>query len=171
VCNAETAAAGDTRVFRAIARAGEEIPEVENELRTRRDRQRIVDIGIPHYLVASSLRLAIAQRLVRKLCSSCREAYEPKSKEVFSKYTLSSDVIYKAKGCDHCNFIGYRARSLISEVLLVDEEMRNLIFKKGNEREIIALAKSKGFLSLLESGFKKVESGITSLEEVISVAL
>jgi len=130
---------------------------------------RLVDIGIPHYLVASSLRLIIAQRLVRKLCPSCREAYEPKSKEI-SGIKISSDIVYKAKGCQDCNFTGYLGRSLIAEVILVEEEVRNLIYNKASQSEVKTAARKKGSFSLLESGIKKVEEGLTSLEEVLSVA-
>ncbi len=129
---------------------------------------RLVDIGIPNYLVASSLRLIIAQRLVRKLCSACKEVYEPKTKEL-SGIKINQEVIYRAKGCQKCNFIGYRGRTLIAEVILVEEEIRELIYNKASLREIFKVAKSKGSFSLLESGIKKVEEGITSLEEVFSV--
>ena len=87
---------------------------------------RLVDIGIPHYLAASSLRLIIAQRLIRKICPFCKEAHEIKNRE-FSGIKITSEILYQAKGCDQCNFIGYKGRTLIAEVILVDEEIRNLI--------------------------------------------
>ncbi|MCD6539227.1 MAG: Flp pilus assembly complex ATPase component TadA [Candidatus Omnitrophica bacterium] len=130
---------------------------------------RLVDIGIPNYLVASSLRLIIAQRLVRKLCSSCKEACEPKVREL-SGIKINSEVVFQAKGCKSCNFIGYKGRSLIAEIILVDEQIKELIYNKASFSEIFAVAKTKGTLSLLESGVKKVEEGITSMEEVLSAA-
>ncbi|MBN2120067.1 MAG: Flp pilus assembly complex ATPase component TadA [Candidatus Omnitrophica bacterium] len=131
---------------------------------------RLVDIGIPNYLVASSLRLIIAQRLIRKLCPSCKQAYEPKTKE-FGGIKMSSGVIYKPKGCQLCNFIGYKGRSLIAEVILVDEEIRELIYNKASLADISKLARKKGFFSLLASGLKKVEDGTTSLDEVLSIVI
>jgi type IV pilus assembly protein PilB len=131
---------------------------------------RLADIGIPSYLVASSIRLIIAQRLIRKLCPLCKEAYEPKTKE-FDGVTISSDIVYKAKGCEDCNFIGYKGRSLIAEVFLIDDDIRNLIYHKTSLLDIADVARKKGYFSLLQSGLRKVEEGITSLEEVLSSAL
>ena len=131
---------------------------------------RLEDIGVPNYLVASSLRLVIAQRLVRRLCPACKQAYEPKSREFYG-VPVSSEVVYQAKGCKECNYIGYKGRGLISEVMLLDEDIRKLIYQKSSLDEIKEKAKEKGMMSLLENGFKKVEEGITSMEEVLSVAI
>jgi len=130
---------------------------------------RLIDIGIPSYLVTASLRLVVAQRLVRKLCTNCKEPVEVKDGDIPKGVTVNTPIIYKAKGCDKCNFIGYKRRTLISEILLIDDDIRDVIHKGADNREIMALARRKGALSLLESGLKKVEEGITSLEEVMSV--
>jgi len=132
---------------------------------------RLVDIGIPGYLVTASLRLIIAQRLVRKLCVHCRQPHEIKKDELPKGISLASSVIYKARGCEKCNSIGYKGRMLIAEVILVDEDIRNAIHKGATNSKIMELARQKGTLSLLESGIKKVEEGLTSLEEIFSVAL
>jgi len=132
---------------------------------------RLVDIGIPTYLVASSLRLIVAQRLVRKLCLACREAVEVKPSEIPKGITIATSVIYRHKGCDKCNYVGFKGRTLVTEILLVDEEMRELIYRGASPPEIMELAKKKGSFSLLESGLKRVEEGVTSLEEILSVAL
>ena len=131
---------------------------------------RLVDIGIPTYLVTASLRLIIAQRLVRKLCSVCKQPYEVQKQDLPAGIVLTSPVIYKAKGCEKCNSIGYKGRSVINEVILVDEEIRAGIHKGLNPPQIMEIARKKGTLTLLESGIKRVEEGITSLEEVLSVA-
>jgi type IV pilus assembly protein PilB len=131
---------------------------------------RLVDIGVPNYLVTASLRLIIAQRLIRKLCADCKEPYEIKPEEIPQGISLNSSVIYKAKGCEKCNFIGYKGRSVINEVILVDEEIKAAVHKGLTSSQIMEIAKKKGTLSLLESGMKRVEEGITSLEEVLSVA-
>jgi type IV pilus assembly protein PilB len=132
---------------------------------------RLVDIGIPPYLVASSLRLVVAQRLVRKLCASCKEPYEIKKEELPEGVKINTSVIYKAKGCEKCKYIGFKGRTLIAEVILIDEDIRNVIYKKATPSEIEKIARAKGSRSLLESGIKRVEEGITSLEEVLSVAI
>ncbi|MBD3264830.1 MAG: type II secretion system protein GspE [Candidatus Omnitrophica bacterium] len=130
---------------------------------------RLVDIGIPSYLVTASIRLIIAQRLVRKLCPFCKEPYEAKEEEM-AQLKLSSPVIYKPKGCEKCNSIGYKGRSVITEVILVDEELRSAIHRGADSPKIMEIAKKKGTMSLFESGLKRVEEGITSLEEVFAVA-
>ncbi len=132
---------------------------------------RLVDMGIPNYLVASSVRLIVAQRLVRKLCSSCKEPYEVKSIQIPSEVTLSTSLIYKAKGCKQCNFVGFKGRMVIAEVILVDEEIRDAVYKNFNPSQILEIAKKKGTLTLLESGLKRVEEGLTALEEVLSIAV
>jgi type IV pilus assembly protein PilB len=132
---------------------------------------RLIDIGIPSYLVTASLRLIVAQRLVRKLCTNCKEPVEVKDGDIPEGIVINTPIIYKAKGCDKCNFIGYKRRTLISEILLIDDDIRDAIHKGANNKDIMAAARRKGALSLLESGIKKVEEGITSLEEVMSVVV
>ena len=131
---------------------------------------RLIDMGIPAYLVAAALRLVIAQRLVRKLCSECKEPYEVKKEGLPPNISLSSPVIYRAKGCQKCNFIGYKDRTVIAQVILIDEEIKDLIHSGfDSEQSLADITKRKGMLSLLESGIKRVEEGLTSLEEVLSV--
>jgi type IV pilus assembly protein PilB len=132
---------------------------------------RLIDIGIPSYLVTASLRLIVAQRLVRKLCTNCKEPVEVKDGDIPEGIVINTPIIYKAKGCDKCNFIGYKRRTLISEILLIDDDIRDAIHKGSSNKDIMAAARRKGALSLLESGIKKVEEGITSLEEVMSVVV
>lgn len=132
---------------------------------------RLIDIGVAPYLVASSLRLIIAQRLIRKLCPKCKEAYELKERKVLDNLEIKNMPVYRARGCEECNYIGYKGRTLLAEVILVDEEMRELIYKEASPLKILERAKSKGTLSLLESGLKRVEEGLTSLEEVLSVTI
>jgi len=132
---------------------------------------RLVDIGVPNYLVVSSLRLIVAQRLIRKLCQYCKEPYEIKKEELQDNIILNSPIIYRAKGCERCNFIGYKGRTVIAEVMFLDEEIRSKISRNLTLDEIRQIAKEKGMTTLLESGLKKIEEGITSLEEVLSVAI
>jgi len=131
---------------------------------------RLVDIGVPNYLVVASLRLIVAQRLIRKLCPDCKEPYEVRPEDIPQSITLNSPVIYKSKGCEKCNFIGYKGRSVINEVILVDDEVKAAVHKGLSSSQIMEVAKKKGTLTLLESGLKRVEEGITSLEEVLSIA-
>ncbi len=132
---------------------------------------RLVDIGVPNYLIVAALRLIIAQRLIRKLCPDCKEPYEVRPEDIPQSITLNSPVIYKSKGCEKCNFIGYKGRSVINEVVLIDDEIRTAVHKGLPSSQIMEAARKKGTLTLLESGLKRVEEGITSLEEILSVSV
>jgi type IV pilus assembly protein PilB len=131
---------------------------------------RLMDIGIEPYMLAPSLLAVIAQRLVRRLCPDCKEAYEP-TKEQLEKMNLKAELIYRAKGCAKCNNTGYRGRACIAEVMFVNEEIRGLINQKASLDKIRDAAKANGMQSLYEASLKKVEDGITSLEDAISVTL
>jgi type IV pilus assembly protein PilB len=131
---------------------------------------RLVDIGIEPYLLAPSMLLVVAQRLVRKLCPDCKEAYEP-TLEHLKSVKLKADLIYRARGCAKCNQLGYRGRSCIAEVMAVNEQIRELISQNAPFQRIRDAAKADGMQTLYESGIKKVEEGITSLEEALSVTL
>jgi len=131
---------------------------------------RLIDIGIEPYIVAPSLLLIIAQRLVRKLCPECKEAYEPDARQLKS-IKLKTDLIYKPKGCPKCAQIGYKGRTCIGEVMEVSEEIRDLINQRASFQKIREVARNAGMQTLQESAIKKVEEGITSLEEALSVTL
>jgi type IV pilus assembly protein PilB len=131
---------------------------------------RLVDIGIPHFLVSPSLILVGAQRLVRKLCPECKEAYEP-SPEILGKVKLNADLIYRPCGCEYCNQTGYRGRIAVFEIMVVSDRLREAITKKADYQELRAIATQAGMKTLYENALKKVEQGITSLEETLGSTL
>ena len=131
---------------------------------------RLIDIGIESYLISSSLILVGAQRLVRRLCLECKEAYEPVPKLV-SDFKIKQDLLYKPKGCDYCSHTGYRGRIAIYEIVLISDKLRELISRGATLSEIIQAVRSMGVKSLAESGIKKVEEGLTSIEEVLSITM
>ena len=131
---------------------------------------RLIDMGIDAYLVAAALNVLAAQRLVRKLCPECKEAYEPE-KEIVGKYGVHADLLYKSKGCEKCNFIGYKGRVPIYEVLAVSQNVKQMILKGASVYDLKQTASSEGLTTLRESGMKKVERGLTTLEEVLQVTL
>ncbi|MBD3246598.1 MAG: type II secretion system protein GspE [Candidatus Omnitrophica bacterium] len=132
---------------------------------------RLVDIGVPKYMVVASLRLIVAQRLVRRLCPECKEAYEVKPEDMPRNVKINVPVIYRPKGCEKCNMVGYRGRTVVAEIIYVDDSIREAISRDAPPGEIMAAARKNGSQSLLESGIKRVEEGVTSLEEVLSVAI
>ncbi|MCM8798906.1 MAG: Flp pilus assembly complex ATPase component TadA [Candidatus Omnitrophica bacterium] len=131
---------------------------------------RLIDIGAERYLLAPSLLLVAAQRLVRKLCPECKEPYEP-SKEFMQKEKIVKDLLYRHKGCPACNQTGYKGRIGIFEIMPISERIRALI-EKGSGTDILReAARSEGMLTLWESGMQKVAQGITDVEEVMRVTL
>ena len=131
---------------------------------------RLVDIGIEPFLLSPSLLLVVAQRLLRKLCPDCKEAYEPIS-EKLGEVKINADLIYKPRGCPKCNQIGYRGRVCISEIMLINVQIRQCIAQGVSYQKLRELARANGMQTLYESGVKKVEDGTTSLEEALSVTL
>jgi type IV pilus assembly protein PilB len=131
---------------------------------------RLMDIGVEPYMLAPSLLIVIAQRLIRKLCPECKEAYEP-TKEQLKGASIKSELIYRHKGCSKCNNTGYKGRTNICEVMPCTLEIQDLINQRAPYQKIREVARAGGMQTLYESGIKKVESGVTSLEEVLSVTL
>ena len=131
---------------------------------------RLLDMGIEPFLVASSINLVVAQRLIRKLCLACRNKIE-KPTDLLKEYHLdmSTDSLWQAVGCPTCNFSGFKGRIAIYEVLPFFEQLKELIFERASAAEIKKVARSQGMKTLRESGITKVLDGVTTLEEVIKV--
>src|SRR6059058_332151 len=138
---------------------------------------RLVDMGVEPFLVASSLMGVLAQRLVRVLCKDCRVPYFPTPEELKEIGLTSEQVrgasggmLYKPAGCDSCNGTGYRGRSGIYEMMMIDDEIRQLILKNVDSGTIKkAAVTSKGMRTLMDDGALKVLKGVTSIAEVLSV--
>lgn len=132
---------------------------------------RLRDMGLEPFLLSSSILGVLAQRLVRTLCPDCREARPPTDREA-EQMELESVVdvehIYNAKGCEHCNFTGYRGRTGIHELLLVDEEVRDMIHCGAGEQAIERYIR-QSTPSIRQDGIAKVVQGMTTLEEILRV--
>ena len=133
---------------------------------------RMVDMGIEPYLVAPSLIAVEGQRLVRKLCPHCKEAYMPSASAIstIEQYLPESPIFFKPIGCEKCSNTGYLGREMISEVLTINDELSAAITKGATKQELEAIAKADGFESLFQDGINRVATGITSLEEVYRVS-
>jgi type IV pilus assembly protein PilB len=136
---------------------------------------RLLDMGIPPFLVASSLLLIVAQRLGRKICRACREPYDADEASLVTYGHVPSGKgrvqFYKGKGCATCNFTGMKGRVAIYEVMPITEELRDGILKNVSTAELRAMAQSQGMKSLRQAGLLKVIEGTTSIEEVLRVTL
>ncbi|KHD23409.1 general secretion pathway protein GspE [Vibrio caribbeanicus] len=131
---------------------------------------RLRDMGIEPFLISSSLLGVLAQRLVRTLCSDCKEPYEAdkETKKLFGLKKKEDLTLYRACGCEACNFKGYRGRTGIHELLVVNEQVQELIHGEAGE-QAIEKAIREYVPSIREDGLSKVRNGITSLEEVMRV--
>jgi general secretion pathway protein E len=135
---------------------------------------RLEDMGVERYLITSSVNGVLAQRLVRTLCSSCKESVEL-SEVAIRKYNLQrflpdgQQTVFQAKGCDHCGHTGYVGRTSIHELFLLDEEMHRVIMEGADATILHSAARRQGMITLYEDGLRKVVQGQTSLEEVMRV--
>jgi type IV pilus assembly protein PilB len=136
---------------------------------------RLVDIGVQPFLVSSAVRAIVAQRLVRKICSNCKQPYEMNEAELESlgvDFTqLSEANVSKGAGCDNCKHLGYKGRAGLFEMFLIDDEVRHMVNNKANTVELRKRAREMGMRTLREDGIRKVLSGMTTAEEVISVSM
>ncbi len=128
---------------------------------------RLIDIGIEPYLVASSLLLIMAQRLVRRLCPKCKRPVKM-PEDIATRYNISKRDIFEADGCDFCRNTGYKGRIAIHELLSISQELRSLIANRADLSQIRDMAKKGGMNTLTEDGLAKVAEGVTSLNEVMS---
>jgi len=136
---------------------------------------RLVDIGVQPFLVASSVRAMMAQRLVRRLCTHCKHPADLSETEMRALRIEPSQVkdsqVMKAPGCDHCRHTGYRGRMGIFEIFIIDDEVRHMINKRTSTFLLRQRARELGMRTLREDGVRKVLSGLTSADEVISVTI
>ncbi len=132
---------------------------------------RLIDIGVKPFLVASSTRCLMAQRLVRKICKRCGAAHTPTDSELrtlgIDATALASANIRKGKGCSDCNGTGHRGRMGIFEIFVIDDEARKLIYDKVPSSVLRSRAREMGMRTLREDGARKVLAGMTTAEEVI----
>ncbi|WP_029523275.1 GspE/PulE family protein [Persephonella sp. KM09-Lau-8] len=137
---------------------------------------RLEEMGIESYLLADSLLLICAQRLVKKICYNCKTEYKPSKKEEIVIKNAGFDVteetkVYKGMGCKVCNFTGYKGRTGIHELLKVDEDIKQMLIEKRSTEEIKRVALEKGMKTLRQDAVMKALKGITTIDEVIRVTL
>jgi Tfp pilus assembly pilus retraction ATPase PilT len=138
---------------------------------------RLIDIGVEPYLVSSSVEAFIAQRLIRVICPECR--YEEKNAPAELKALIAGEMgiktgevkIFRGKGCPACNNTGFFGRTAIYEILLMDESLKDLVIKKVSSSQIKRNAISNGMRTLRQDGWRKVTSGVTTVEEVMNVTM
>ena len=133
---------------------------------------RLFDLGLKPYIIASSLEGVISQRLVRKICPHCKaeEKVDPDViQQLGSLFVRCNKTMYKGSGCDKCENNGYLGRVCLYEILIPDEEMRDLISIQASQRDIKQCAIKSGYKTLLEDGLEKVILGLTSCDEILRI--
>jgi type IV pilus assembly protein PilB len=132
---------------------------------------RLADMGVEPYLVSSTLRAVIAQRLIRVVCSRCKKLYRPQEQELSDLGIPEEDAkdmkFYKGEGCSECNGSGYKGRIGIYELFIIDDNLRELVARRAGSSEIRIAAQASGMKTLREDGVSKIIEGITTVEEVL----
>ncbi|HEX9162518.1 MAG TPA: type IV-A pilus assembly ATPase PilB [Thermoanaerobaculia bacterium] len=132
---------------------------------------RLMNMGIEPFLVATSVQLIAAQRLARRICNACKEPVEITPQALinlgYKKDEVGTFTVYKGRGCDKCNNTGYKGRVALIEVMTIDDDMRDLILAGGTAIDIKKKAAETGMISLRRSGLIKIKDGVTTIEEVV----
>jgi len=135
---------------------------------------RLHEMGVPNFLVASTIEAVLAQRLVRRVCKDCKEPIKltPELKKVFddNKIDVSKATLFKGKGCGTCNLVGYKGRVGIHELLVMNNEIRTLCLSEVASGPIREAAMKAGMRGLFHDGLIKVTMGLTTVEEVLAVS-
>ena len=134
---------------------------------------RLIDMGVEPFLIASSIEGILAQRLVRRICDNCRQEYTPAQKKLdelgISPDAARSKKFYRGRGCDNCNNSGYKGRAGIFELLVLNEDLRDMILDRAPAIELRVQAIKSGMRTLREDGLLKVSRGVTTLDELIVI--
>jgi len=131
---------------------------------------RLIDMGVESFLISSSLIGVLAQRLVRRLCMQCRIPFEPNlgEKRLLEIEPNDEATIYRAAGCEHCDHSGYRGRTGIYELILVDDQLRGMIHDNAGEDDMLKYLETKR-LTIAQDGYAKVTQGVSTIDEVMRV--
>ncbi|TWT42275.1 Type II/IV secretion system protein [Phycisphaerae bacterium RAS1] len=136
---------------------------------------RLLDLGLEPFLVTATLEAVVAQRLVRKVCTNCKEEYTPTEQQLMELALTPEDVkgrtFFYGQGCEYCNNTGYRGRLAIFEMMIADDEIRELIMKHASTAVLRQEARKRGMRTLRESGLMAIYDGVTTIEEVVRETL
>ncbi len=136
---------------------------------------RLLDLGLEPFLLTATLEAIVAQRLVRRICLNCKEEYTPSEAQLMELGLLPEDVtgqvFFYGKGCDYCNATGYKGRQALFELMLMEDEQRELIIKSASTTVLRAEARKRGMRTLRENGLLSIYDGVTSIDEVVRETL
>jgi type IV pilus assembly protein PilB len=136
---------------------------------------RLLDLGLEPFLVTASIEGVIAQRLVRKICNGCKTEYTPSVEQLMELELKPEDVegkvFYYGKGCEACNNTGYRGRMGLYEIMMLDDEMKDMIINHASTQMLRMESKKRGMRTLRQSGLLAIYDGVTTIEEVVRETL
>jgi len=136
---------------------------------------RLIDCGVESFLVSNTVLGVISQRLIRTVCSGCKEGYSPPGDivEILKKENLYREnmLIYRGKGCEKCRNTGYRGRTAVYELLIMDAELKEMLSSGISYSDMVKTVRNKGIESMRTDGFRKALEGITTVEEVLRVCV
>ncbi|PYO69947.1 MAG: type II secretion system protein E, partial [Gemmatimonadetes bacterium] len=132
---------------------------------------RLADLHVEPYLIAATLEGVLAQRLVRKICPECRERYrpDPQAAALLAHQPVGKITLERGRGCAACRDTGYRGRTGLFELLVITDELKQAIARLEPLAQLRSLARGDGMTTLREDGWRKVQAGITTVEEVLRV--
>ena len=132
---------------------------------------RLLDLGLEPFLVTATLESIVAQRLVRRICTHCKESYEPTEEQLMELNLTPDDVqgrvFYRGKGCPNCNQQGYRGRLALYEIMVLDDELKELIMQHSSTNVLRNEARKRGMRTLRQAGLLAIYDGVTTIEEVV----
>ena len=132
---------------------------------------RLMDIGIEPFFVGSSLQMIVAQRLIRRLCENCKEAYKPTASQLPENFKLTAGTLYRAKGCDSCAKTGYSGRMALFEILYMTEKIQEMVLRRCSSSDLKVEACKNGMRTIEQDGYDKINQGSTSIEEVLRITM
>jgi type IV pilus assembly protein PilB len=132
---------------------------------------RLIDLGLESYLIAATMEGIVSQRLIRKICAKCKEEFVP-TEEMLMELELTPEdvegkVFYRGRGCEECMNSGYRGRIALFEIMLLNDELRELIIKEVSTNVLRSEARRMGMRSLRETGLLSIYDGVTTIDEVV----
>ncbi|MFW6309120.1 MAG: type II secretion system ATPase GspE [bacterium] len=132
---------------------------------------RLIDMGIPSYLVAATVNGVIAQRLVRRLCNKCKEEYIPSLEDKKALQLKNGNKLYRSTGCSSCSKSGFKGRLALQEIFTLNDEIKDMIIQEEEEQKIKQAGRDEGMITLKEDGIDKVKAGLTTYQEMMRVII
>jgi type IV pilus assembly protein PilB len=132
---------------------------------------RLINMGVEPFHISAAVNAILAQRLVRKICTNCREEYTPSEDmaEFMTMQGFDAKAVYQGKGCDRCRKTGYSGRLGIYELLVMDDALRDMVTRNPDVNQLRRMCRERGLVTLREDGFQKVMQGITTVDEILRV--